>query len=427
MRKFVFVALAAILALAGCSGEYQPEQRKIYLDDNEDVAYQISEGAGGITETAQPAEIEILVDGNLKRFYEMLGLSPMDMRDALSMDSTHTDLRFPIINGRMYRFPWRSPSTEHRAELRLDSFDLSSGTEVRDQLIRDFSPEAVFYYSFAPRGLTVHTAATAYLFDHNFELLHRVPWPEHIPIERRQGWWGGGVVFNDDFTMLAFGGTIDGVEGAYLIDLTAGTPPTLLHERVLTNWDGWWEGYFEWSTPVLFIDGERLFMDGGFETTIAGTFFYRLVDFDGNVLEEFPFGASGAYAGGFVFANTSMVIFEPRDWEQGSHYFDFDDGVLHSADWWARNEYESWSAYIPDPNNPRVWYVSSVLHRGDRSGVGSEERSYILRLNFENKTIEPLLTMTEMSITLMSVGSSGELVFAYSGQSGSGFAVFVLR
>ncbi|MCL2573082.1 MAG: hypothetical protein FWE34_00855, partial [Defluviitaleaceae bacterium] len=105
-------------------------------------------------------------------------------------------------------------------------------------------------------------------------------------------------------------------------------------------------------------------------------------------------------------------------------YFDFETGILSPADWWRFNKNETWSAFIPDPNNPRIWYVSSTLGGHGSHQVGFEERSYIRRLDFENKTMEPIISVTEIHVTLMSVGANGELVFAYSGQSGTGFAVF---
>jgi len=118
-----------------------------------------------------------------------------------------------------------------------------------------------------------------------------------------------------------------------------------------------------------------------------------------------------------------MVIFDPQQHPE-FYYFNFETGTLHLADWWGFHENEIWSAFIPDPNNPRIWYVSSTLGGHGGHHVGFEERSYIRRLDFENKTMEPIISVTEIHVTLMSVGASGQLVFAYSGQSGVGFAVF---
>jgi len=390
----------------------------------ESDVYTLNADINGITETMGASEIQHHVDGNLIRFDELLGLSPIDMRDALMWESSvPVDLRFPVVNGRIYHFQWLYPGAREETVLRQDSFDLASNTHIRDRIIHDFGAETVLYQSFAARGLTIYTDAAAYLFDRNFELLHRRPWPGGIDIERlRERWTLDNIALNDDFTKLAFAGTINNVNGLFLFDLSAGTAPTLLVEQqpISTEW-GFSQDLLEFSSPVQFLDNERLFVSVAVWT---GWAFFRLVDFDGNILEEFPFGATGAYGGGFAFTNSAMVIFEPQDPEQGPHYYDFSSGILSPADWWWRSENEFWSAYIPDPNNPRVWYVSSVTPHTGRHQVGLEERSSILRLDFERKSVTPLLTMTGMSLTLISVSQSGELVFAYSGQSGSGFAVF---
>jgi len=41
-------------------------------------------------------------------------------------------------------------------------------------------------------------------------------------------------------------------------------------------------------------------------------------------------------------------------------------------------------------------------------------------------TVESLLTMSKMGITLMAAGAVGEPAFAYSGQPGGGFVVFTM-
>jgi hypothetical protein len=431
--------------------------------------YQLRADADGITETALTIEIQPLVEGTLTRIDErLLGFSPLDMRDALPMGmSIQTAVDFPIINGRMYHIqPWLPPHMQENTELRLDSFDLATGEHTRDQLIHDFSPETILHHDFAARGLTVYTEVAAYLFDHDFELLHRLPWPELLDTEAmEQSWVIRSGVLNDDFTLLAFVGEINDVYGIYLLDLATGTQPTLWVEQALIDTDRWGEmpQPLEWPTPLLLLDDGSLLISVGFWT---GTALFRLVDSNGIVLEEFPFGATGAYGGGYAFVNTSMVIFEPQREVQNPHYFDFEEGILRTAEWWGRpepwrrvdddaigqwndvpenvwhgddwswmrvtegvfvrNEHdfrEGWTAYIPDPNNPRVWYVSNVTHSIDWADDSVSSAS-ILRLDFEGKTVETILTIQEMHMTLMAVGGDGELVFAYSGQTGGGFAVF---
>jgi len=330
----------------------------------------------------------------------------------------------------MYNFPWLPPSHRENTQLQLDSFDLTTGEHIHDRLIHDFSPETVLYQSFATRGLTVYTAAAAYLFNHDFELVYRVPWPQEI----NTGWmydrWTlNHIVLNDDFTKLAYAGIFGDVHGIYLFDLSADTPPALIKEQVPVDTERWadWQGdLMERPSPVMFLEGERLFVSVGFWT---GWELFRLIDFDGNVLGEFPFHASSAYGGGFAFTNPAMVIFEPGH-SYGPHYFDFDEGILYSAGWWGRCERESWNSYIPDPNNPRVWYVSNSwwsVEQDGAIGVVTEWYSSILRLDFENKTVEPLLLATDTTITLLSVGLDGELVFAHSARGlGGGFAVFTV-
>ena len=434
--------------------------------------YELRAGADGITETTQTAEIELLVEGSLTRIDgRLLGSTPYDFRDALPMGpAVLTGVRFPIISSRMYDVPpWLPPSLRESTELRLDGFDLATGEHIRDRLVHDFSPEIILHHSFAASGLTVYTTAAIYLFGHDFELVHRLPWPEHIAAEDMLERWNiHDIAFNDDFTKLAFAAALDGVHGIYLLDLAAGTPPTLLKEQAPARFGEWAhrDDIMEWPRPISLLDNDRLLISVGHW---VGVDLFRIIDFDGNILNEFPFHPSAAYGGGYAFVNTAMVIFEPASFEHGPHYFDFEEGILHPAGWWERpedwvraeddytgpwldypedawlgedgswmrgsdgfwvrsenNSSEQWTAYIPDPNNPRIWYVSSMRHRERQYGASSELRSYILRVDFEGKTIEPLLAMAEVGITLMAVSPDGEFVFAYSGLAGEGFAVFAL-
>ena len=429
--------------------EFSPETGVLTLVND---VYTLRVDADGITETVPQAEFELLIPGELAHVDELLGLSALDsaIRHALSHESsTITDVRNPIIRGRMYRFPLLSPSTAQTSELRLDSFDLTTLTPVYDQLIHDFSPEIVLRYFYSGRGITVYTDAAAYLLSNDFEILHRADWPPYfLPDDSSHRFRRlHQLTIDDGFTRMAFVGEINGIYGTHLLELTEGASPTLLQPRIIPeDEERIWE-FFEYPSPVQFFEGERLLIGVGVQ--MAGTGLFRLIDFSGNIIEEFPFGATGAYAGGFAFLNQSMVIFEPQLHEAGRHFFDFESGILSPTDdWWESDELvphifydyengvrtarESWwrsgrigyTAYIPSPNNPRVWYVSSVHHRTGQHGIGSEERSYILRLDFEAKTVTPVITITEMNITLMAVGEYCELVFAYSGQSDSGFAVF---
>ena len=375
----------------------------------------ITANADGITEAPYEIEFEFLAEGELTRIDDLLGLSALEMQQALWMGwVVPTDLRHPIINGRMYNFPIFHPETEQASELRLDSFDLATNAQIRDRLVHDFSPETVRYYFWSARGMTVHTDAAAYLFDNNFELIRRVEWPQYTS----RG------IFDDTFTFLAFRGTIDDVNGVFLYNFATNQPPALLHETIPHEWAAERHSITELGEflhPLLFLDDERLFAA---VSSWTGFDSFRIIDFSGNLLEEFPFGASGAYAGGFAFPNASMVIFEPWVREAGPHYFDFESGILSFADWWGRGENEDYTAYIPYPNNPRIWYVSNIERREGMWGPGSQLRASILRLDFENKTARPVLTMPEMSISLMSVGPNGELIFAFANDMDNGFAVF---
>ena len=395
---------------------FSPQTGVLTLENN---VYTLRADADGITETIQPTEFELLEPGELTRIGgALLDLSDWDVRLGSAIE---TGSRFPIINGVMYHIPWQPPHTGQVSELRLDSFELATGRQIRDRLIHDFSPETVFHRSWAARGLTVYTEAAAYLLDDNFEILHRVPWPDYIPIEEVLNIWWQPIAFNDDFTKLAFARG-----GLYLLDLTTDAPPVLLQGVIPINLDLWEEGRWDWvggclmggSSPVLFLDDYRLFVSVGFMT---GWDLFQVVDFGGNVLAEIPFHVSAEYAGGFAFSNKAIVIFEVRE---GSYYFDFESGVLSQGDWWVQSELELKTAYIPYPNNPRTWYVSSVERREGMWGPGSEVRATILRLDFERKTAQPILTVPETDLTLISVSQNGELIFTYSGQVGSGFAIF---
>ena len=386
---------------------FSPETGVLTLEND---AYTLRANIYGITETTTLAAFELLVDGELTHIDRLFDLTNHDIRfmhGDFWMDSI---VHYPVINGRMYRLP----GSAQASELRLDSFDFATKTKIHDQLIRDFSPEIVLHSFYAARGLTVYTDVAAYLFDCSFELLNRVHWPEYVLTGIMPDSWRirRSVAFNDDFTKLAFTGTINDICGLYLLDLTTDVPPVLLQERVPVYQDYIGEDLREWPSPVLFVEGNRLFVS---VVIWEGVAFFRLVDFDGNVLEEFP--------GGLAFPNKSMVTFV-RDSRQDEppHYFDFESGTLSPIDW-RLDEYEAWTAYISDPNNPRIWYVSSMLWR-EHTRPRVLERSSIQRLDFENKTAVPILTAAETQLTLMSVSPNGELVFAYSDHVSSGFAVF---
>lgn len=70
----------------------------------------------------------------------------------------------------------------------------------------------------------------------------------------------------------------------------------------------------------------------------------------------------------------------------------------------------------------RFIYKSAHFHQPEfQSQV---EKSDILRLDFENKTVEPLIGISGARIALLSVSKNGELVFAFANDRDNGFAVF---
>ena len=371
----------------------------------------ITASAHGITEVPYEIEFEVLADGEISRTDNLLGLSAVTLTDFPMDASVSTSVQYPVIGGRIYRFPFIIPShMEVGSQLRYSSFDLQTHTHLSDQLLHDFTPETVISHSYSDMGLWVNTDVAAYFFDDDFEIIRRIEWPRYT----------SGGVFDETFNFLAFRGEVDGVDGVFLYNFATGQPPVLLHESIPHDWDAEHPiESAEFLFPLLLLDGERLFAAGSYWT---GFQFFRIIDSSGNVLEEFPFGATGAYGGGHATANRDIAIFFPQQREIGPHYFDFESGVLSPADWWERDELQQWGNFAAHPSNPRVWYASSIHFDGP--DFPRQEETTILRLDFESKTVETLVRVPGARAELLSVGGNGEVVFAFANHMDNGFAIF---
>ncbi|MCL2353592.1 MAG: hypothetical protein FWC69_03060 [Defluviitaleaceae bacterium] len=370
--------------------------------------------------------------GELILFDQLFNIHHLD-----AMAKIYMAIDFQTTNGMMYFLPNLNNIDYRSEELRLSRLNLEAGFQ-ENVLIHNFYPETVFNHSFDDRGLIIYTEIAAYLFNHDFELTHKVSWPEEVDTTHIHSAWrfSRTVAFNHNFTKLAYSGYIDDVYGLYLFDLTTSSPPSLIRERIMIYDGGAYGGYprFECPFPTRFTSNNKLLVG---IVVWEGISFYELIDFEGNVLNHLP--------GGMIFLNPYMALFV-YSLPSGFQYLNFKENTLHPANWWGlyTSEYhDKWMAdrvnfrdferladtdtltgLLYDPNNPYIWYISSIVGNSRWGEPDDATLSYIRRLDFENKTSEIIFSAEKTQITIISISPCGAIVFAYSGQEGDGFAIF---
>jgi len=371
-----------------------------------------------------PETNQVRIEGNVREFDTLWGLSGNQVvwyefawdSSVASRGSRSIDTGRQLITygGRVY-FVYTQGN-----ELVYNSFDFAIGEQEMGVHIHDFESEEILQVikHHSEDTFLVYTGAAAYRFGYDFELLQRQTWPPAITAEMPGG-WRTAVVVNDDLSLVAFSDDTR----LYLTEMSEEGAPRLINEgqnRIEPDFNNFSLDDIMLPRAVRFLDEDRLLIVHG-KWDMSGTF--RVIDLQGQILDEMPFNVGGDLTGGTAILNRHMVAFwamttewaHPEDWPH-THVYNLTEGRLERAPWLEEMDFYPERGLIPHPNNPMVWYQTTV-----RRGPGHA----FYRLDFERGTVTelPLDVFGAHLVTLLAVGENGELLFAYEFQSEYGFGL----